>query len=39
MYEYTYTAVIQRGNPGIVSRRKFARGKALKVAKPVFNAI
>ena len=24
------------GDPGIVSRRKFARGKALKVAKPVF---
>ena len=24
------------GNPGIVSLRKFARGKALKVAKPVF---
>ena len=24
------------GDPGIVSRQKFARGKALKVAKPVF---
>ena len=37
MYERTYVAVRPHGgNPGIVSRWKFARGKALKVAKPAF---
>ena len=31
-----YRCATSWGDPGIVSRRKYARGKALKVAKPAF---
>ena len=31
-----YRCATSWGDPGIVSRRKYARGKALRVAKPAF---
>ena len=36
MYECKRIAVIQRGKSGNCFRRKFARGKALGVAKPAY---